>query len=175
MLNSRQLQRFLPAFNIAFWISPRATLIQVMGSHIGEIIENPERFGWTLESIERRYLAHREPMPVEGRAREEIICSVLPDGWIRIRNQRNYWSVTVHELGGQVERHLLAWLKAFHDAGIIGLHADLKIHETLSGTTTTFEPASLLNRPDLDGLPELTLGITRDEPVRPPVPESLQR
>lgn len=82
----------------SFWIAPDGTTIGTGGKHIDTIIQNPEKFGLTLDRIRGYYEKHGEPLGVEGKAREEIIGMVLRQGWIRIREYRNRWSMTVHRL-----------------------------------------------------------------------------
>ena len=90
----------LPAIGLGtgLWISPAGHVIALPGRHIKEIIAWPDRFGLTPARIESIYRHFGEPMPVEGRARHHIIRAVVFTGWIRLRQQRNYWSVTVDSL-----------------------------------------------------------------------------
>lgn len=61
----------------AFWISPRGEVLPVVTSHIAAVIEDPATFRLTLGQIEDIYSRHREPVGLEGHAREEILLLVV--------------------------------------------------------------------------------------------------
>jgi len=77
-----------------YWIDPEGNIIDLGGmSHIQKVIEHHERFGENLWHIKERYAFHGEPLGFEGHAREEILFNVIERGFIRIRENRNYWSI----------------------------------------------------------------------------------
>lgn len=55
-------------------------------THIHDLVENPEIFGFTKEQIVSIYKKHGETVGNEGEAREEIMKKVIKNGWIRIRH-----------------------------------------------------------------------------------------
>ncbi len=87
--------------SIGLLISPHGEVFEVEQSHINTVILYPARFGITREEIESVYAKHKEPVGVEGAAREEILCNLVMQGWIRLRRYikpQEQWSVTVNEL-----------------------------------------------------------------------------
>jgi hypothetical protein len=70
----------------AHWISPAGEVLPVQRKHINEVITNPSRFGMSREQIEEVYARHHEPLGLEGKAREEIIVTLVDRGWIRVRH-----------------------------------------------------------------------------------------
>jgi hypothetical protein len=71
--------------NAAYWISPKGEIIYVKTNHIAEVIENPEKFGFTIEFIEYVYKHYNEKIGTEGKAREQLMIALFNQGWIRIR------------------------------------------------------------------------------------------
>lgn len=72
----------------AYWISPTGSIIPVEGTadrHIHVVIQNPEKFGYTLDEIKTLHKKYKEPLGSEGKAREEIMVDLIKQGWIRIR------------------------------------------------------------------------------------------
>jgi hypothetical protein len=53
------------------------------------VIQNPEKFGLTFDYIKQRFDEYGEKMGQEGKAREEIIMSLLEQGFVRIRKYGN--------------------------------------------------------------------------------------
>ena len=143
------------------WISPDRIVIALKGSHIQEIIAWPDRFGITSEEIHRAYAHFGERLPVEGHARHHIIRAVLGLGWIRLRHQRNYWSITVDRL--ETRRPILqALFLALRSAGKVGLHEDLRIYELSSESEQVLEVKDLIHELDPSALPVLYAGTTSD-------------
>jgi len=96
----------------AFFISPRGEIISAEINHIVTIIKYPKKFGLTKEYIEDIYNKYNEPINLEGKAREEIIKSLMMDGWIRIRRYPNkFWSIQVLKLNNKVKDYLYDWSK----------------------------------------------------------------
>jgi len=119
----------LNAINLGLWLAPDGNYIEVKVNHIADIIDNPEKFGVTYEFIKEIYDKHGESMGQEGTAREEIIKLVMQRGWIRVRNYRNYWSVTVDKLNTKTIDNIRNWVDTFIKRDIMGKYADLKIYE----------------------------------------------
>ena len=120
--------------SIAFFISPDGLLIRVPQNHIGTVINDPGRFGLTMNDIQTVYERHGEPMGIEGEARKEILLKIIKDGWIRIRRYRNYWSVTVENLTPASQGLLQDWAEKMH-TGIDGFkepdkHTPVRISTT---------------------------------------------
>lgn len=68
-----------------YWIAPSGEIITIKGTHIDEIIENPNKFFLTRDKIEDVYRLHKEPLGLEGKAREEIMTDIIKRGWLRVR------------------------------------------------------------------------------------------
>ena len=105
----------------AYWISPKEDMIEVEISHIQIIINHPSKFGLTKKLIERVYRRHKEPLGLEGNAREEIICDLVKKDWIRTRIYTNkYWSITVKKLDRRNKTFLCQWASKILKTGIEG-------------------------------------------------------
>jgi len=82
----------------AYWIAPSGQIIPVTGNdirHIHQIINNPDKFGLTLDYIKKVYRAHKEKLYSEGNAREEIMAHLIKDGWTRVRYVPHYDFFTI--------------------------------------------------------------------------------
>ncbi|MBT3368592.1 MAG: hypothetical protein HN416_15695 [Nitrospina sp.] len=96
--------------SIAFFISPEGDILSVKTSHIRAVIDNPRKFGFTMENIKSLYAEHGELLGTEGIARRNILLKAVKDGWIRLRWYRNrYWSVTVGTLTEDTLNRLHQW------------------------------------------------------------------
>jgi len=96
-----------------FFISPDGQVALVEDSHIAAAVVDPERFGWTRETVEKAFRQHSEARFCEGAAREEILRGVLAAGWIRLRRGGNRgWAVEFDRLDCGVARRLRAWARA---------------------------------------------------------------
>jgi hypothetical protein len=94
----------------AYWISPDGTIAPVHGKHIQEVINNPERFGLTRVHIESVYKKYGEPLGLEGRAREEIMCGLIKAGWIRCRyKKQDYWMVQAWQMDDRTRENVGRW------------------------------------------------------------------
>jgi len=93
----------------AFFISPRGEILQA-SNHIQMIIRNPQKFGLTIEYIKSVYDKYNEKLGTEGRAREEIIKTLVNNGWIRVRRYPNrFWSINVGRWSKKVKDLLWDW------------------------------------------------------------------
>lgn len=145
-----------PASRSGLWTSPCGVVILLQGTHIDEVIAAPDRFGTTSEEIRAAYRHFGEPMPVEGHARWHIIRAVVFSGWIRIRQQLNYWSVTVDQL--KVRKPVLqSFFNRLHADDRLGHCAELRIFEVGTEQMTILSAHELLPGP-ASPLPALRSG-----------------
>ena len=82
----------------AYWVNPNGKIIGVDMRHIGYVRDNPQEFKLTHDYIKKVYDKYGERYGIEGKAREEIMVQLMKDGWIRIRNNRNVWTIQVYNL-----------------------------------------------------------------------------
>ena len=80
-----------------FWLSQDSVHeVGIGSSHAKEIIRFPEKYGFSGEYIRELYRSHKEPLYLEGRAREQLIREAAGKGFIRIRENLRplwYWSI----------------------------------------------------------------------------------
>jgi len=96
-------------YRYGFFISPEGEIIRVKQSHIAYVIKHPDLFGLTAREITSTYQKHREQLGFEGRARHEILMKIIKDGWIRIRQYKECWSITVNSLTPGARVQLKKW------------------------------------------------------------------
>lgn len=132
------------AINLGIWITPEGQIVPVNVSHVTDIINNPTKFGLTDQFIQAIYNKHHEPLHMEGEAREELIGIVLNKGWIRVRNYRNYWSVTLHSLTKKIKKTLRDWVSTFVKAKVMGQYEELKILQTGSNNVKVLDADDVL-------------------------------
>jgi len=82
----------------AFWISPVGKILPVRNKHITDILRDPEKFGVENNYVRHKYREHGERTGWEGKARREIMRTVINRGWTRARyfhskSTGEYWSV----------------------------------------------------------------------------------
>lgn len=82
---------------VAFWLTPEYVIVPVIISHIETVMDHPEIFQIPQEHIREVYRKHQEVVRTEGQARQEIIRSLVGQGFIRIRRYMHpeYWSVNL--------------------------------------------------------------------------------
>jgi len=73
----------------AYWVSPTGEMLSVKSTHIDVVVKNPEVFGFTHAYIKNVYKKYRETVGLEGKARDEIIESLINRRWMRIRYDRS--------------------------------------------------------------------------------------
>lgn len=107
---------------VAYWISPKGEIVNVVNNHIDVVIKNPSKFGLTLDSIQSLYDYHHEPLGSEGKAREEIIIDLVKRGWIRVRRYRDGYSVNVARISNkQSKDNIFDWaVRLTSPSGILG-------------------------------------------------------
>ena len=82
----------------AYWILPDDEIINIgFHTHIEFVINNPKIFNLTKDKIISLYKKHGEHIPVEGQARYEIILVLLEQGFIRIRQYKTHWSISLKQ------------------------------------------------------------------------------
>lgn len=145
------------AINLGLWLSPDGDYIKVDSNHVADIISNPSKFGVTSEFIQQLYAKHNERMGVEGNAREELIKLVLQRGWVRIRNYRNYWSVTVDRLNPKVVNNIRNWVDSFIQRDIMGKYADIKVYEAARDKMRTLDAIKIVTHHALEE--SATIGV----------------
>lgn len=102
----------------AFWISPEGMILPVKTNHIGFVIEYPQLFDVSLDSIRQQYQRHHEPWGSEGKARHEIICALVKQGWIRIRRYRHAYSINIPVLDCHYKKSLTYFANIITEGGI---------------------------------------------------------
>lgn len=91
----------------AYWILPSGEIIDIgLSTHISYIIQHPAKFNLSLDEIKSTYKKYDEPIPVEGIARKEIILDLLEQGFIRVRQYKTHWSISLKEW--DKSQHLLS-------------------------------------------------------------------
>jgi len=73
----------------AYWVSPVGEMLPVKSTHIEEVVKNPKIFGITHAYIKKVYKKYRETVGLEGKARDEIVESLLNKRWMRIRYDKS--------------------------------------------------------------------------------------
>jgi len=121
----------------AYWISPTGQLFEVESKHIDEIIKSPESFSLTKEYVDEVYKKHNEPRGFEGKARHEIMDSLIRSGWIRVRYyaKNDCYSVELNSLTKKVKDYLWAWASGIVEANSKRKLSDVKIIEFLTKNT----------------------------------------
>ncbi len=122
----------------AYWIDPAGRIIGTgHHRHVGVIIRYPETFGVTADQVQRLYDKYREPLGVEGRARDELIYQALERGFFHIRERRNHWNVTVHRLTPEKRRHLMGWAREAATDPLLQQYAEVIIRQAGERAMTT--------------------------------------
>jgi len=112
----------------AYWISPDGNIIDIgLQTHIAYIISHPAIFNTTLEKITKLYKKYNEVMPVEGIARHKIIMVLLKQNFIRIRQYKNHWSISLIILDDDTKSRLSQWSEIAMTITNSGQYADVII------------------------------------------------
>lgn len=123
----------------AFWVSPQGKVRVVKSGnyHINDVIQNPDVFGWTKEEIDNLYDQHGEKIGQEGDARDNLMTSLLKDGWVRIRIRKNFYSIQVWDFNPNTFTKLESFVSEAITDGINGQYAsaydEAKINALKSG------------------------------------------
>ena len=100
----------------AYFICPDGEIIDVgMDTHIAYIIKHPAKFNTTIEKITALYKKYNEIMPTEGLARKSIIMDLLNQHYIRIRQYKNHWSISLIVLDDDTKSRLSQWASDLPD------------------------------------------------------------
>lgn len=70
-------------------------------THINTVINDPEFFNLTGDYVKSIYGKYNEQMPVEGKARAEILIGLIKDGWMRVNYNvgRDRFTINVWDCG----------------------------------------------------------------------------
>jgi hypothetical protein len=118
----------------AYWISPMNKVIGVPISHIDTAMNDLETFGLSEEYIKQEYDRTGEKFRSEGIARENIILRLMEEGWIRIRNYRQFWSMTLNELDMVSASYIYDWCDHMVNKLGVGMYSEIRIstiHNTI--------------------------------------------
>ena len=126
----------------AYWINPNGKIHGVKSTHINSIIENPYYFSFTKGKIDQIYVKYKEPMGLEGKARNEIIKKVLNKGWIRIQKNKNFYTAQMMSLNNTCKDYLQQFTQLMIDAGV-HKYSEIKIMTSSTVITKSFEEISL--------------------------------
>jgi hypothetical protein len=114
----------------AFWISPKGQIFDVDYRHIEDIFSEPERYGFTRKELEKTYKKHKEPLGLEGNAREEIMLNLIRRGWIRVRKIRNSWSIQLFSLRKfKGADNVWDWVRYALTKKIVGKNSEINVQE----------------------------------------------
>lgn len=113
----------------AYWISPSGNIIPVLENHMKYVSSHPEKFNLTTLKIKSLYRKYKEPLGLEGKAREQILINILQQGWIRVRlvNRPEYWSIQTYTWNTKIKNNIWNWMIDAIDSDIISKYTDLKI------------------------------------------------
>jgi hypothetical protein len=98
----------------AYWVSPDMIAIPVPMKHIDVVTDEPEKFGKTTPELKKVYKKYKEPYGHEGKAREDIMASLIKDdNWIRLRYipRGDLWVAQISDIPSTKDA-LTAWAKA---------------------------------------------------------------
>ena len=109
----------------AFWVSPRGEIRVVEGGiyHINDVIHHPSVFGWSKDDVEALYDQYGEHVGQEGDARDNLMTSLLKEGWVRIRVRKNFYSIQVWEFNSPTYNRLEIFVSKAIEYGIKGQYA----------------------------------------------------
>ncbi len=113
----------------AYFVNPYGKIAPLENPrHINEIIQKPEKFGYTKEHIQDIYAKHNERYGQEGKAREEIIHDLLGKGFAHIRLYKNFWAVNVNHYDDKTKSALSTWAGDVLNHPKVGRHATARIY-----------------------------------------------
>ena len=115
----------------AYWISPDSKIIQVEISHIQKVLQMPEAFNLTRQFLEEKYKEHNEKLGLEGKAREEIMTTLLNDGWIRIRlkSRPDYWIIQLKSYSKIESKSIIKWAKLMLKNNYADIYSEIRIYK----------------------------------------------
>ena len=128
----------------AYWIMPDGEIQDIgFNTHISYIINHPDKFNITIDQITILYEKYNEQIPVEGQARKEIILDLLEQGFIRIRQYKTHWSISL-KLWKQSQFLLSKWADIAINIKNAGQYMPVII-TTLNGSKFNLIVKDLLN------------------------------
>lgn len=86
---------YFPTHRAGYWISPTGRFFLVENSHIETICNHPEKFGTDEAALRAVFAQYKEPYRSERNARAFIIKRLVLNGWIRLRNYHEGWSLNM--------------------------------------------------------------------------------
>ena len=97
-----------------YWVSPLGEVLSVgkTKTHISIVIQNPQKFGESIDSIQKEYDKYNEQLSWEGKAREVVMTRIIKRGWIRIRERARNWVVQVWKSTEKANDILWMWAKS---------------------------------------------------------------
>jgi len=105
----------------AFWINPDGQIHRVAINHIKDVIRYPNKFGLSIQDIQKVFDKHKEPLGHEGKARDEILLNLFKRNFIRIRKYKNMgYFVNVRKLTDSAKSFLYKWATKLLGVGIEG-------------------------------------------------------
>ena len=113
----------------AYWISPRGQIIDVPTRHITNVLENPKQFGLDKPYIVNLYKKHKEPMGLEGKAREEIMILLMKGGWLRVRRSVNEWVIQSWALSDKGKNNIWDFVVHSMKKGIISKYTQITVQD----------------------------------------------
>lgn len=120
--------------DLAYWISPKGKYMEPTLYHIGAIVNEPEKFGETQQTINDTFDKHNEHVTgkAEGKARNEIMKRVIERGFIRLRKyntrRMQHWSIELHKMTRKKAQYISDWAKwAIEKKITTDLYADVKV------------------------------------------------
>jgi hypothetical protein len=134
----------------AYWITPKGEILNVGKLHIDEIYHSPEKFGETHDTIKTSYEKAGEPMPYEGKARDEIMTRVIQRGYVRIRERSNDWSIQLWEMNQKTIDFLWQWAR-FIINSVRDKYADITITTLKNNKMTKTSFKKLIEEKDSKG------------------------
>lgn len=83
----------------AYWLY-KNRVVPVPMLHINTVIDNPEKFDFTEDELREIFDKYNEPYGHEGKARVEIIQTLLSKGWVRVRYtpRNDLWTLELSSL-----------------------------------------------------------------------------
>jgi hypothetical protein len=126
----------------AFFITPQGKIVPVPALHITAIVNNPPLFGLTTAAIEKLFAKYNETIGTEGKARNEIILTMLKQNWVRLRFEPAIaaWRLQIFEkLNAQLKKNIQSFLTELQQGNITNnsyklANPDIEIYNTLHKT-----------------------------------------
>ena len=114
----------------AYWISPDSEIIPVEISHIQKVLQMPRVFSLSKGYLEEKYKEHNEKVGLEGKGREEIMTTLLNEGWVRIRlkSRPDYWIIQLKSYSQQEIRSIKKWAKLMLKNKYVSLQSEIRIY-----------------------------------------------